>query len=145
HMPSLREMPEIVPDLAARFARDLCAEFHRPCPRLSPLSVEPLRAYPWPGNSRELRNAVERALIFHSEGDLLVLPPEQAAGAAPAEAQAALNGAALHLELGLTLEEVERRYMAATLERSTTDLAETAHRLGISRKTLWDKRRRYGL
>jgi two-component system response regulator AtoC len=142
-MPPLREMPEIIPDLAERFARDLCAELHRPCPRLSPRSIGPLRSYGWPGNSRELRNAVERALIFHGEGDLVVLPPpEHAPGGATA---ASRNGAALHLELGLTLEEVERRYLAATLERATTDLADTASRLGISRKTLWDKRRRYGL
>jgi DNA-binding NtrC family response regulator len=49
------------------------------------------------------------------------------------------------LDLGLTLEEVERAYLAATLEGTRRDLAEVAAGLGISRKTLWEKRRRYGL
>jgi DNA-binding NtrC family response regulator len=48
-------------------------------------------------------------------------------------------------ELGLTLEEVERRYITATLSDGRSELGELAQRLGISRKTLWEKRRRYGL
>ena len=62
---------------------------------------------------------------------------------AGASGAAATGG--VHAELGLTLDEVERRYLAATLALATGDLAVTAARLGISRKTLWDKRRRYGL
>jgi DNA-binding NtrC family response regulator len=48
-------------------------------------------------------------------------------------------------EQGLTLEEVERRYITAALSEARTELGELARRLGISRKTLWEKRRRYGL
>jgi DNA-binding NtrC family response regulator len=88
---------------------------------------------------RELRNAVERALMFHTgNGPLRITPP-----ALPADTAA---GPGITLEFGLPLEEVERRYIAATLEREGSgDLAGAAERLGISRKTLWDKRRRYGI
>ena len=51
----------------------------------------------------------------------------------------------LVLEAGLSLEEVERRYVTATLQgRGYGELGQVANRLGISRKTLWEKRRRYG-
>jgi DNA-binding NtrC family response regulator len=136
-MPALRDMPEVIVSLAERFLVELCAEFHRPCPPLDGASADRLRAYPWPGNARELRNAVERALIFHEGSSPLVVQPPATAGE--------LATSDVPLELGLTLEEVERRYVAATLERTPGDLALVAERLGISRKTLWDKRRRYGL
>ena len=139
-MPALRDMPEVIASLAGHFLAELCGEFHRPCPPLDAAGAELLRTYPWPGNSRELRNAVERALIFHEGQDPIVVRPPALDGLS-----AAGGGDGVPLELGLTLEEVERRYVAATLERSPGDLALVAERLGISRKTLWDKRRRYGL
>ena len=146
-MPPLREMPEVLPGLAEHFLRDLCTEFHRPCPTTTPASFAGLAAYPWPGNARELRNAVERALIFHPPGTpFVVRPPDRAPNEAAGPGANEVGAAGgVHAELGLTLEEVERRYLAATLATATGDLAVTAARLGISRKTLWDKRRRYGL
>jgi two-component system response regulator HydG len=142
-MPPLRDMPEVIPPMAERFLADLCAEIHRPVPPCGPASFAPLLAYPWPGNARELRNAVERALIFHrGPGPIVVEPPNVGGPGAP---DGPGGGSGLQVELGLTLDEVERRYIAATLETTTGDLSYVAGRLGISRKTLWDKRRRYGL
>ncbi len=137
-MPPLRQMPSVIPELAERFVRSLAAELYRPIPELSETSFAALMEYPWPGNARELRNAVERALIFHSTGPLVVQPPAYQEELAP-------STPGLTIEYGLTLEEVERRYVAATLASTNGDLGEVAAQLGISRKTLWDKRRRYGL
>ncbi|HEX8696610.1 MAG TPA: sigma-54 dependent transcriptional regulator [Longimicrobium sp.] len=137
-MPPLREMPEVIVELAMRFARELAAELGRPVPELTRAGCAPLLDYPWPGNARELRNAVERALLFHRGGPLVAHPPAQAREPLPESHRVALD-------LGLTLEEVERAYLAATLEGTRRDLAEVAAGLGISRKTLWEKRRRYGL
>jgi two-component system response regulator AtoC len=137
-MPPLRAMPRVIPELAEQFARALCAGLGRPCPTTSSASFARLREYSWPGNARELRNAVERALIFHSGGTLEIVPPVYA--------EDGLDGpAGIPLEYGLTLEEVERQYIAATLAANGRELAELAAQLGISRKTLWEKRRRYGL
>jgi DNA-binding NtrC family response regulator len=82
---------------------------------------------------------VERALIFHRAGALEVRPPARDPGADDT------HGATLAVPLGASLEEVERRYLAAVLEAFPSALATVADRLGISRKTLWEKRRRYGL
>ena len=97
--------------------------------------------HPWPGNVRELRNAIERALIFHSSGPLQPVPP------LASDLTDVPGGAAgVVIPLGANLEEVERRYLAAMLERTGPgELTELAATLGISRKTLWEKRRRYGL
>jgi two-component system, NtrC family, response regulator AtoC len=141
-MPPLRAMPEVIPQLAERFTREICAELGRPCPDLGPRSFVRLGGYAWPGNVRELRNAVERALIFYGGGELELLPPASEA-AVPIQPPTAPR--ALSLELGLMLEEVERRYIAATLEATAGELDEVAQHLGISRKTLWEKRKRYGL
>ncbi|MFL5386221.1 MAG: sigma-54-dependent transcriptional regulator [Longimicrobiaceae bacterium] len=139
-MPPLRAMPEVIPGLVARFAAALCAEHERPVPELDAAALAAAAADPWPGNARELRNAVERALIFHRGGPLEVHPPVRRADAAEGA-----DGSTLRVPLGTSLEEVERRYLAAVLEAFPTALATVAERLGISRKTLWEKRRRYGL
>lgn len=140
-MPALRAMPAVISQLAERFMRDLCAEFRRPVPASTARSFSRLQDYSWPGNARELRNAVERALIFHEDGPFEVTAPHEAS------VRQAGEGATseLTLERGLTLEEVERRYIAAALSQARSELGELAQRLGISRKTLWEKRRRYGL
>jgi DNA-binding NtrC family response regulator len=135
-MPPLRRMPEVVTDMAERFVAEVAEELVRPVSKLDPDCLPGLREYAWPGNVRELRNAVERAIIFHRKGLLCVRPPAE-----PPPAHR--NGIAL--ERGLTLEEVERRYIMDALEADEDGLEEAASRLGISRKTLWEKRRRYGL
>jgi DNA-binding NtrC family response regulator len=137
-MPPLREMPGAIVELAERFTRRICADQRRPVPPLTPASFARLAGYRWPGNARELRNAVERALVFHAGGPFEVLPPER-----PLEPTGAAGG--ITLAPGLTLDEVERGYLRFTLERGAGELREIAESLGISRKTLWEKRRRYGL
>jgi DNA-binding NtrC family response regulator len=108
---------------------------------VDPAVLAAAAADPWPGNARELRNAVERALIFHRGGALEVRPPARDAAAGADD----VHGPTLSVPLGASLEEVERRYLAAVLEAFPAALATVAERLGISRKTLWEKRRRYGL
>jgi DNA-binding NtrC family response regulator len=134
-MPSLHAMPAVITELAVRFTQELAAQFRRTAPSLSDESLRRLREYVWPGNARELRNALERALIFHDDGLLDVYPPEPAVSAPPADG--------LVLPRGLTLDEVERLYILDAMHHNDGDLTSLAARLGISRKTLWEKRRRF--
>jgi DNA-binding NtrC family response regulator len=137
-MPPLREMPEVLAPLAERFLRDLSGDLGRPMPAITPHTFSRLEGYAWPGNARELRNVLERALIFHEGGALQLSPP------LPVGDESVATTGVL-LERGLTLGEVERRYIEAMLALDSSEYGRLADRLGISRKTLWEKRRRYGL
>jgi len=94
-----------------------------------------LVAYGWPGNVRELKNAIERALVFSTS---LTLTPEnfpESVRTADASAGSSLR----------SLEEIERQAIHATLEATRYKISKSAEILGISRKTLLDKRKKYGL
>jgi two-component system, NtrC family, response regulator AtoC len=97
-----------------------------------------LAAYAWPGNIRELRNVLERAIVF-ARGETLGPEdfPEPVRAAAP---RGAVTAAGLR-----TLVEIEKEVIAATLEATHYKIGQAAQSLGISRKTLLEKRKRYGL
>jgi two-component system, NtrC family, response regulator AtoC len=138
-MPPLREMPSVIPELARAFVLELCDEFTRPTPELTDASFAQLPGHSWPGNMREVRNAVERALIFHREGPLMVFPP-------PGAETQIESGTGVLIPYGVGMDELERLYLRAMLQRHRDgELNELAAQLGISRKTLWEKRRRHQL
>ena len=106
-----------------------------------------LSAYAWPGNIRELRNVLERAVVFSlpDRGAPAVrhdlLEPEDF----PENIRSAASGAASSVAGLRSLEEVEREVIAATLEATHYQISRSAEALGISRKTLLEKRKKYGL
>jgi len=106
-----------------------------------------LAAYSWPGNVRELKNALERAVVFSGAGrgtaggEQDVLEPENF----PETVRAAAPGAASPVAGLRSLEDAEREVIAATLEATHYQISRSAEILGISRKTLLEKRKRYGL
>ncbi len=138
-MPPLREMPSIIPELAERFTIEISRDFCRPAPELGRQSFADLVTHSWPGNIRELRNTVERSLIFHEGGPLVVLPTPS-----DPSLEGQKRGMVIPFDLGL--EDVERLYIEAMLERHCDGrIMDVARHLGVSRKTLWEKRRRYQL
>jgi len=141
-LPALREMREDIPTLADHFAGELGREFGKRIEGLTDDAKSVIVDWPWYGNVRELRNTIERALIF-AEGPLIGvehLPNQPVSSTAPAAGAESGSG----LPVGLTLKELEERYIAETLER-IDGIAEAADALGISRKSLWERRKRYGL
>jgi NtrC-family two-component system response regulator AlgB len=140
-LPALRERPEDLRALAGHFLARAAGRQHRPVFELSEAALRALAAYAWPGNLRELRNAVERAVILCpgpriEPSDLGIPPaPEPAAG-----------GPAGELALGaeVTLEAIEREHIARIVARAPT-LEAAARTLGIDASTLQRKRKRYGL
>ncbi len=135
HVPALRERPaDILPLADALLVR--AARVHG---RTGVVFAEPLRrilvAYGWPGNVRELKNAIERAIVFSTAS---TLTPENF----PDPVRTADSGAAAALR---SLEDIEREAIRATLDATHYKISKSAGILGISRKTLLDKRKKYGL
>ena len=107
---------------------------------MSGISEEGLRVlmdHDWPGNVRELENAVERALVTCKTGILGALD------FAFLSRPAAAPGGGLSLPPGLTLQEMEKQYVAATLARLQGNVKAAAEALGIDRSTLYEKIKRY--
>jgi DNA-binding NtrC family response regulator len=137
-VPPLRERRADILPLADHLLTPLRSVHGCPGAQLSDASRRMLAAYAWPGNVRELRNALEHAVVF-SRRDTLEPDnfPESVRAAAPGAA-----GPAAGLR---SLEEVEKEVIAATLEAMHYRINQTAEILGISRKTLLEKRKKYGL
>jgi DNA-binding NtrC family response regulator len=136
-IPPLRDRQDDVLPLAQYFATRAVADEKRTAPAFSRDAAAALRDYAWPGNVRELRHVVEVACQTASHTVTLTdLPDEVLATPAPAEKAP---------ERQPTLDDMERRYVAATLRAVNGNQTEAAARLGISRKALWEKRKRYGM
>jgi DNA-binding NtrC family response regulator len=138
-VPPLRHRPDDVLPLARYFLKRAATAAGRPAPALTRDAATALRDYAWPGNVRELQHVIARALEAAGEEaiGLQHLPAEvlDAAPLGPADALA-------HRP---TLDDIERRYIASTLAHVRGNQTEAARVLGISRKALWEKRKRYGL
>ena len=134
-MPALRERPADILPLAGHMLMRLAAVHGRPETTFSDAARKALQAYDWPGNVRQLKNAIERALVFARNPALEPADfPENIRST-----EAAIVGTMR------SLEEIEREVIRATLEATHYKISRSAEILGISRKTLLDKRKRYGL
>ena len=142
-LPPLRHMGDDVLLIARHMIQNFNRELGREVEGFSDDAKEKLLDHMWPGNVRELRNVLERAMIFTrgtkvQADDLTLAPPGRLD-----EMHAA--GEAFQFPMGRSLKEVEKAYIQRTLETNDSSYADIASSLGISKKTLWDKRKRYGL
>jgi len=137
-LPPLRERRADVLPLAEHFLEGLCLAHGRAGVQLSDGARRMLSGYAWPGNVRELRNALERVIVFTRVD---VLEPEHFAENIRA-GTAGNSGMVGGLR---SLEDVEKEVIAATLEAMRYKISQAADVLGISRKTLLEKRKKYGL
>ncbi len=136
-IPPLRERRADILAAAEHFLVALAQIHKRPAMQLSEGLRSILAAYSWPGNLRELRNAIERAIVFAKSNELL---PEDL----PDNIRTAAGGAAATAGLR-SLESLEREAITQTLEATRYHISKSADILGISRKTLLEKRKKYGL
>jgi len=136
-VPPLRERREDILPLADHLLVSLGTIHHREGLKLSDAARRMLSVYAWPGNIRELRNALERAVVFGKDTELV---PEDF----PENIRTAAGGTAVLAGLR-SLEEIERDVIAQTLEATRYHISKAAEILGISRKTLLEKRKKYGL
>jgi DNA-binding NtrC family response regulator len=136
-VPPLRERLDDVPLLARHFVERLSVELGKPIEGISDEAMSALMAHRWQGNVRELENAIERAIVSCREPVLL------ADDFAYLQRNQSGQGA---LELGeISLQELEKRAIRATLQRTRGNVKEAAAVLGIDRSTLYEKLKRYGI
>lgn len=124
-LPPLRRRRRDLPALVASVLEDLCRRLGREPMELAEGVLEAVARHPWPGNLTQLRNVLERALILHRGGPLEPQLP-RGGGGAPR-----------------TLEEVEEEEIRRALAYTRGHQGRAAELLGISRKTLWQKRKKY--
>jgi len=137
NVPPLRERMEDIPFLAAHFLHKYSARYSLE-KEFSPEALALLANYDWPGNVRELENAVESAVV-RSAGIRIepVVLPEEVTG------RPAAAGGASGYPPGLTMDEVERRYIQSELARCEGNKTQAAKSLGIGLKTLYRKLEAY--
>ena len=151
NLPPLRERPEDIEPIA----RHLLARLAGPnAPELTSEVLAALKSYAWPGNVRQLRNTLERAVLLANDGRVTTseLPPEIVAPALafrPAAAAVSPGGdasqGALAPAVPPPLREVERQQILAALEQTGWHRGKTADMLGISPSTLYRRLRDYNL
>jgi two-component system response regulator AtoC len=129
-IPPLRDRVDDIAPLAASFLRRTAARLRRPITGFTPGAVELLQSYSWPGNARELENAIERAVNLAS-GPLLTEADLPAAVTVRGESPP------------LVTDDVERTRLLGALEQSHWNQGRAAAALGISRTTLWRKMREH--
>ncbi|QIT54921.1 sigma-54-dependent Fis family transcriptional regulator [Aquisalimonas sp. 2447] len=132
-LPPLRERPEDILWFARAFLREIAGD--APPRTLSPAAERVLMGAPWPGNLRELHHALERAVIM---SDAAVLEPRDLFP--EIDEPAADNGT-----LSDYLKACEKQRILATLQDRDGQIQASADALGISRKSLWERMRRYGI
>jgi len=135
-LPPVRARGKDLLELSHFLLEKVCRRLNRPRLALAPSALQAISGYPWPGNVRELENAIERAVILCEDDritpELLAIdhadPGSDPAGGASQD---------------LSLEDYFRRFVREHQDRLTE--TELARRLGISRKTLWERRQRLGI
>lgn len=134
-MPPLRDRPADIRPLAERFLARLTEVHRKPQMTFDAAALAALERYSYPGNVRELRNIIERAVVCGSGSQLTLidLPAYLRQGVVPETSGK------------MSLEELERIHIAEVLDYTRGKKTMAARILGISRKTLLEKRKRYGL
>lgn len=135
-VPALRERQKDIRPMAEHFVKRLGPIHGRPNAAIDDGAMQALGIYDWPGNVRELKNVIEHALIF-AKGETLKREDFPVTLRAGAERPT-------HARLQ-SLEELEKEAVRITLEATHYKIAQAAEILGISRKTLLEKRKKYGL
>jgi two-component system response regulator HydG len=140
HVPPLRERKEDIPMLAQHFLKHFSERNNKNIQGYTPRAMQKIMAYSWPGNIRELMNAVERAVVlahadFLDAAEIALIMEDSASSVGAAESDRPPQN--------LSLEDVEKKSILGALDACGGNKSEAARRLGITRKTLRAKLQKY--
>jgi transcriptional regulator with PAS, ATPase and Fis domain len=144
HMPPLREHIEDLPSMAEAMLAQMNQKHNRRVSGVAPSMLDRMMTYNWPGNARELRNTIERAVILCPDGSPLDVGHLSSSFA---KTQTQLPGSsdtsAVPVHVGTTVGEAERLLILRTLEATGQNKTRAAEILGVSLKTLHNKLKEY--
>jgi DNA-binding NtrC family response regulator len=136
HLPPLRDRPEDIPMLARLFLERFASKLRRPVTGIDPLALDLLRAHRWPGNIRELENAIERATLLCDGATLLArdLPPE----VQPPTQRPSVTSepTPLRERIRAATQRIERDAILEALRMTEGNVTRAARKLGLSRRGL---------
>jgi NtrC-family two-component system response regulator AlgB len=139
-VPPLRERPHDLKQIAAGYLKFFSTQCGKRVTAFAPPAQTAIEKYSWPGNLRELRNVIEHAVIFTSGSEITLDDlPEQfhAAGTSQPDEN-------VRVGMKLSLEQIENEHIRRVLAQTTT-MEEAAQLLGISRGTLYERKKKMGL
>jgi DNA-binding NtrC family response regulator len=135
HVPSLRDRLEDIPILARHFFERIAIDLGRLHLILSDQAIETMTTYSWPGNIRELKNVIERAVLL-SAGEII----------RPKDLHLAFKGeVTIDGDSNLTFRELQRLHIQKALNAERGNVARAAVRLGLTRSTLYNKMKTFGI
>jgi DNA-binding NtrC family response regulator/tetratricopeptide (TPR) repeat protein len=146
HVPPLRERREEIPHLSTFFLRDACERLGKPGVRLTAETLDIFDTFQWPGNVRQLRNEVQRAVAMAAPESSIT--PELLSpvfGLQEPLSEAGTRSRHRRTTLAAAVEKIEREMIQSTLERSSGNISETARVLGLTRRGLYLKMDRLGV
>jgi DNA-binding NtrC family response regulator len=144
HVPPLRDRREEIPHLSTFFLREASERFGKPNVRLSAETLDLFDAFGWPGNVRQLRNEVHRAVAMAAAGGVItpdLLSPIFVGGSP----EAPMPRRARNVTLASAVERLERELIESALQRTAGNISQTARTLGLTRRGLYLKMDRLGI
>ena len=134
-LPPLRRRPDAIVPLAGQFLEEFAGKYGREVTGFSPAAVAEMESYAWPGNIRELRNCIEKAVILADGETIGDLGLESIGG----------NVTDTEISAADTMESVEEKTIRAAMSRFGGNISLVAKSLNISRPTLYAKLKKYGI
>ncbi len=144
HVPPLRERREEIPHLSTFFVREAAERLGKPDVRLSPETLDLFDSFGWPGNVRQLRNEIQRAVAMAAPGRVITPDLLSTVFAGPA-AELSTRGSRRNVTLGIAVERLERDMIEGALQRTAGNISQTARSLGLTRRGLYLKMERLGI
>jgi len=148
HVPPLRDRREEIPHLSTYFLREAIERLGKPDIHLSSETLDVFSQYWWPGNVRQLKNEIQRAVALSAPGGTVQpahLSPEIGTVRLPTSSGSQRSSRASSPNLAAAVEQVERDLIQAALDRAGGNISESARSLGLTRRGLYLKIRRLGL
>jgi transcriptional regulator with PAS, ATPase and Fis domain len=143
-IPPLRERVDDILPLAYHFLKEFSNSYNKQVLTIKNQVEALLINYEWPGNVRQLRNAIEKMVLFNHSGEISYEEAINALEFGPSQTDTNQNSDEF-LQLKNAVHNFERKYILLTLQKHSWKISETANALGIDRSNLFKKMRKYGL